>query len=300
MKKKNLELNAIFAVAEEMKKNDGEDSYYYNAGEGHFFIASLDGCGGSGSKRYMNYSGKTGAYIASRAVCGGIQAWLSESGEEKEFDGYIEKALDVCKKYADKSGRVMGSLAKAFPTTVAAISGKSNQGKLDAHCLWAGDSRCYMMDENGLHQLTQDDLDGEDAMSNLTSDGVMTNVVNATTPFEIHHKTVKIDHPCILFTATDGCFGYLKTPMAFENLLIGALSEARNPFEWKVALNERMSAVAGDDYTLCVAVCGYQGFDELRKAYSDRHKFIIENYMTSDEDPNLLWEKYKVEYSKYL
>ncbi len=300
MKKKNLELNAIFAVAEEMKKNDGEDSYYYDSKEGHFFLASLDGCGGSGSKRYMNYSGKTGAYIASRAVCGGIKAWFRESGEENTFCHYIKKALSVCEGYADKTGRIMGSLAKAFPTTVAAISGKSNQGKIDAHCLWAGDSRCYMLDPNGLHQLTQDDLDGEDAMSNLTSDGVMTNVINATSEFEIHHKKITLDHPCILLTATDGCFGYLKTPMAFENLLIGSLMEASSPFEWRIALNERMSAVAGDDYTLCVAVCGFKDFEELRKAFMQRSTFVLENYMNSQYDPNLLWGNYKLEYSKYL
>ncbi len=300
MKKKVMEPNLIFAVAEEMIKDNGEDSYYYASKDGHFFIVSLDGCGGSGSKRYMNYSGKTGAYVASRAVCGGIESWFLENGNEKDFKNYIERALSVCKGYADKSGRITGSLGKSFPTTVSAVSAKFNQGKIDACCLWAGDSRCYMLDEKGLHQLTQDDLDGEDAMSNLTSDGIMTNVVNATAPFDIHQKNIRLDAPCVFFTATDGCFGYLKTPMAFENLLIGSLMEAQTPAEWRVALNERMSAVAGDDYTLCVAVCGYKDFADLKKAYVPRFKHILENYINSDQDPNFLWETYKEEYSKYI
>ena len=67
----------------------------------------------------------------------------------------------------------MGSLGKAFPTTASVITGKTNGNKVDVTCYWAGDSRCYMLDANGLHQLTADDLDGQDAMSNLSNDGVM-------------------------------------------------------------------------------------------------------------------------------
>ena len=76
MKKANQELNSIFSVAEEMKKNNGEDCFYFDVIDDNFIIASLDGCGGSGAKKYENYSGKTGAYIASRAVCGGIKEHL--------------------------------------------------------------------------------------------------------------------------------------------------------------------------------------------------------------------------------
>ena len=300
MKKANQDLNSIFAVAEEMIKDKGEDCFYYDSADDKFIIASMDGCGGSGSKKYENYSGKSGAYIASRAVCGGVKTWFCESGNGSELNDYIHKALNVCKKYADKGGRILGSLSKDFPTTAAIITGSFSANKIDAECFWAGDSRCYMLDAVGLHQLTEDDLDGQDAMSNLTEDGVMTNVINASTSFEVHSKKLSFEKPCILLTATDGCFGYLRSPMEFEHLLVDSLIRSKSILEWKMILNHRMFDVTGDDYTLCVAVCGFKDFDKIRSYYAKRCAYISERYINSTADINALWEVYKKDYSKYL
>lgn len=300
MKKSNSELNSIFSVAEEMKKDNGEDCFYFDEIDDKFIIASLDGCGGSGSKKYENYSDKTGAYIASRAVCGGIKSWFCESGKDNEIFGYIHEALSVCQQYADKSGRIMGSLGKAFPTTAAIITGQISKNKVNTTCYWEGDSRCYMLDADGLHQLTADDLDGQDAMSNLSNDGVMTNVINASTSFEVHNKKISFNSPCILLTATDGCFGYLNSPMEFEYLLTDSLIKAKNLYAWKVALNERMYEVTGDDYTLCVAICGFTDFEDIKKSFVKRNEYIAEKYMNSQNDVNAMWEIYKKEYSIYL
>ena len=300
MKKKNRELNLIFSVAEEMVKNNGEDHFYYDIKNNNFIIAALDGCGGSGSKKYENYSGKTGAYIASRAVCGGIKSWFCQSHTGTELPQFIHEALSVCTHYADKTGRILGTLGKAFPTTAALISGSWDADKISVNCFWAGDSRCYMLNSNGLHQLTKDDLDDEDAMSNLTNDGVMTNVINASTAFELHSKTLVLKEPCILLTATDGCFGYLNSPMEFEYLLVDSLVKSRNVFEWKIALNERMHSIAGDDYTLCVAGYGFDDFEEIRHVFAKRNETLVKNYINPSNDVNTLWEAYKKEYSIYL
>lgn len=300
MKKTNQELNAIFTVAEEMVKDNGEDCFYYEAIDNNFIIAALDGCGGSGSKKYENYSGKTGAYIASRAVCGGVKAWFCESNKDSELKNHVNEALSVCKQHADKAGRIMGSLGKAFPTTAAIITGELKSSCIDVNCYWAGDSRCYILDASGLHQLTTDDLDGQDAMSNLTNDGVMTNVINASTSFEIHSKKLSFENPCILLTATDGCFGYLNSPMEFEHLLIDSLVKAKNMTEWKISLNERMNKVTGDDYTLCVAICGFADFEDIRTNFVKRNEYITEKYINSQTDVNDMWNLYKEDYSLYL
>lgn len=300
MKKAKQELSAIFSVAEEMVKNNGEDSFCYDVIDNDFIIAALDGCGGSGSKKYENYSGKTGAYVASRAVCGGIREWFRQSNNDEELVGYIQKSLAILKENGDKSGRIMGSLGKAFPTTAAVITGSFGQGKLTATCFWAGDSRCYMLDSDGLHQLSEDDLEGQDAMSNLSNDGVMTNVINASTEFGIHSKRIIIDQPCILITATDGCFGYLNSPMEFEYLLTDSLMKSKNPLGWKMALNYRMNKVTGDDYTLCVAVCGFDDFKSIQDGFAERNRIVEEKYINSENDINKLWNIYEKEYSKYL
>jgi len=48
----SLDISTIFSVAKEMIPGNGEDSYYYQSEKDRFIIASLDGCGGSGSKKY--------------------------------------------------------------------------------------------------------------------------------------------------------------------------------------------------------------------------------------------------------
>lgn len=300
MKKASYELNSIFSVSEEMVIDNGEDCFYYESVGDKFIISSFDGCGGSGSKKYDNYSGKTGAYMASRAVCGGVKVWFNESNKSEKLKKYILDALSVCKKYAGKSGRVMGSLGKAFPTTASIITGKINSKNVDVNCFWAGDSRCYLLDANGLHQLTADDLESKDAMSNLSDDGVMTNVINASTPFEIHSKNFVFDIPCIFLTATDGCFGYLNSPMEFEYLLTDSLVKAKNMYEWEIALNERMHDVAGDDYTLSVAVYGFKEFKEMQKNFMKRNDYVEDFYINSKNNINTMWDIYKKDYSAYL
>ena len=75
---------------------------------------------------------------------------------------------------------------------------------------WCGDSRGYILDGNGLHQVTVDDVTVTDAMMNLREDAPMTNVASASRPYEIHRKQVQLSEPAVVFAATDGCFGYLR------------------------------------------------------------------------------------------
>ena len=300
MKNSSRQLNTIFAVAEEKIKNKGEDSLFYKATDNKFILAAFDGCGGSGSKKYVNYSEKTGAYIASRAICGGIMSWFDESGKKETISEYTDKALSVCTKYADKTSRIMGSLGKTFPTTLSVLTGELQNNKVNATCYWAGDSRCYILDAEGLHQLTDDDLDDQDAMSNLTSDGIMNNSINASSSYKIHVRSLSFAQPSILFTATDGCFGYYNSPMAFEYLLTETLTRSSCMLEWKKLLYDGMYSVAGDDFTLCAAVYGFQNFEDIRSTFAKRCRYVYDNYINTAEDLNKLWDIYKPDYSKYL
>ena len=300
MENGELALNFMFNVAAEMIPGHGEDSYYSDCRDNEFVVCAFDGCGGAGSKKYANLSGRTGAYIASRAICGSVMAWYESSGEISELRNYVDRALDICRKAGGTSGRLMGSLGKAFPTTAAILRGCAARNHLKTECCWAGDSRCYILDMNGLHQLTEDDIDGQDAMSNLRSDGVMTNVINASTNFELHTKHLLFDHPCVLLSATDGCFGYLESPMEFEYLLVDSLERAVSPEMWINNLHERFKEVSGDDYTLSVAVCGFNSFDNLKRYMSERRDYVYGRYINTGADSDILWTEYKQEYSAYL
>ncbi len=292
-------LSAIFSVNGEMVANNGEDSFYYGVDQTRAIVAAFDGCGGIGSRRYANFSGKTGAYVASRAVCGGVKNWF-EAKSQDTIKSYMERALNVCSKYADKEGRLMGSLGKSFPTTAAIIESEGSADKVTCKCYWAGDSRCYMLDEMGLHQLSLDDIDGEDAFSNISGDGVLTNVINASSGFEIHEKRLVFKKPCILIAASDGCFGYLNSPMEFEYMLLDTLMRSASPDAWKQTLDSEIRSYTGDDYTLCVSVYAQDNFQKLKKSLEKRRDTVYREYIAPDGNSEEKWNTYKNAYSMYL
>ena len=296
-----LELSAVFKVAKEMVAGNGEDCYYYQYEKDRFIIASLDGCGGSGSKKYDVLSGKTGAYIASRAVAGSLKSWFDESGNIEDMEKYVDAAMGTCRSVGDASGgkRMMGSLGKEFPTTAAIITGKVKD-TIELVVVWAGDSRCYLLSERGLCQLTEDDLDGQDAMSNLINDGVMTNVISAGAPYKLHKKKITVKERCILLCATDGCFGYLSSPMHFEHLLIDTMVRSRNISDWKSMLDASFDKAAGDDYTLTVAAIGFRDYADMSSGFVKRHEYLSKKYVYPNADVLKLWEEYKPDYSVYL
>ena len=88
--------------------------------------------------------------------------------------------------------------------------------------------------------------------------------------------------------------------MEFEYLLTDSLIKAKNLHEWKIALNERMHDVTGDDYTLSVAICGFNDFGEIQGNYAKRNAYVADTYINQTTDVNAMWEIYKKEYSTYL
>lgn len=290
----------------------GEDSYFFAMKEEAAICGVFDGCGGSGAKRYENYKGKTGAYIASRMISGAIKDWFFSQDAYKnslpditKLEHRIREYLAFCNAQAEQSQTIKGKMSLSFPSTVAVISCSIENGIITAHCVWAGDSRCYLLNRNGLKQLSDDDLAGLDPMDNLTAGGGLTNVANASKPFELHQKTIAIDEPGILFSASDGCFGYLSTPMEFEYLLEETLERSGCPADWERNFDEIVSEVTGDDFSICGFSFGFDDFQRLKDAMKMRCLFMLENYIRPMEKMPLeekkdLWHKYSKEYSLFL
>lgn len=304
-KQSKIALDAIFCVNGEMIEGRGEDSYAFSSDDGRVMTAVFDGCGGIGARRYSSYGGQTGAYVASRAVGGAVGQWF-ESGQpcERLID-YINSALAECERGADKNeSRLLGSLGKRFPTTAAIMIFTVGSLPSEILCLWAGDSRCYCLDANGLHQLSADDVAAGDVMSNLRDDGVLTNVINSSEPFELHCAKYRLEQPCILFTATDGCFGYVPTPMEFEYLLLASLEKCRSMNEWQEALNNLFLEYSSDDYTFCAAAAGFGNYKKMAAQFAPRTKALKSEYIDKlggrTDRKEELWTKYSVEYLKYL
>ena len=293
-------ISLLFYVAGEAVAENGEDSFCIDARNGRALAAVFDGCGGIGAKRYQNYGAKTGAFMAARAVAGAAGQWFADGADAVKLEDYVRAALGVCTRYGDQQvSRLKGSMGKSFPTTMAAVVCSSADDKVRAECFWAGDSRCYLLDQAGLHQLTTDDTNGGNAMTNLTDDGVLTNVINCSEPFTLHRRSDTFASPCILFSATDGCFGYIATPMEFERLLLRTLMNSKSISEWKEHLYKLFSEVSGDDFTMCLMGYGFQDFCDVQRCFSARFS-ELDKLLESGDVGNNLWVKYRKKYEMYM
>jgi serine/threonine protein phosphatase PrpC len=310
-----LSLMDVFAVKGEMVAGKGEDNYAIKSNVRYGLFGVFDGCGGIGSRKYPVFQNRTGAFIAAQIAGRTIkEEWFPDfcnKGQSlsannipvllNDLKGFLLKGLADADSHTEKS-LIKGSLTKNFPTTAAFVLSELQDGDLKAYFIWAGDSRGYLLGEYGLVQVTADDISGGmDAMSNLNDDGKLTNVISADGDFNLNYTGFTIQEQTILITATDGCFGYFQTPMEFEFMLLETLCKSKNIAEWKNAVDRQIREVAGDDYTICIAVYKSKGFKELKKAYARRYEHLRDEYIkpmkTADAATlTALWDRYKNAY----
>ena len=199
-----------------------------------------------------------------------------------------------------------------LPTTVTAITAAPTDEKhILLRYFWAGNTRGYYFGSTGLRQITWDDTVGDlDPFEDLQKDGILSNVANATKPFVIHFRELTTAEPCIVFAASDGCFSSFLSPLELEEKLLNTLMQANTPVEWEHLLDGAIGRIAGDDYTMQIAVLGFQTFEAIKMAFTPRWKAFCEHYQQrleacrnlSAEDPNLkivlqnLWNEYKADF----
>lgn len=207
----------------------------------------------------------------------------------------------------DQISGVKSRLLRTFPTTLAAVMVEVVE-KNTIRCIsfWAGDSRAYLFTASGLQQMSRDDnRSHEDPFEVLENDGVLSNVICADKAYEIHSKEITIDEPCMVLTATDGCYSYLLSPIAFEGILLGSLMESKSPVQWEDSLREIFGEFASDDYTMEIAVLGFQNWNAVKNAYAPRWQEYQEKFAEplerilemGDRQAHFeLWQSYKTQY----
>ena len=174
-------------------------------------IAVFDGMGGAGGTVYDTPDGpRTGAYLASRVVRDVVERrmldllepdWnLNGRAAAADLQRSIRAALVVrlAELNAPPSG-LRSRLLRALPTTMALLALQRTQpggSTWACHVLWAGDSRAYVFEPEGMRQLSSDDLrDPGDAMANLSRDSVVSNALSADTDFEVNYRRVELKAP---------------------------------------------------------------------------------------------------------
>lgn len=293
----------------------GEDSFFCAQTDNSAVVCVFDGCGGLGARKYDTFQGHTGAYMASRTVAGAICDWYNDSLDikwgqaRKNLDGlkkYIMQGYEVVSQYAVERLKISGTMVRKFPTTLALAYIEKSENRIMAHIVWAGDSRVYLLDHNGLAQLTKDDTEVEDAMENLTSDAPMTNVLSADGQFHLNYKSVQLSHPAFIFAATDGCFGYIPSPMEFEGTILQEFVRSKTPRQFRNQLYEQLVDCAGDDIALGLISVNFGTFSNTQDILRERYSFLKSQYLLklNDEENEKIrkdmWNIYKKEYERYL
>jgi len=301
-------------------------------------VGVFDGMGGAGGTVYDTPDGpRTGAYLASRVAREVVErhmlelldpewhvdgAAVAEALHDAVRDALVQRLAEL---KAPPSG-LRSKLLRALPTTMALVALQRLQPDGDdwaAHLFSAGDSRAYVLTPgSGLQQLTVDDIrDHGDAMANLREDSVVSNAMSADTEFVVHHRRVGLTAPFLIVAATDGCFGYVPSPMHVEQLLLSALRDTADTEEWSAALQAAVSAVTGDDAAMSVLGIGadFAGFQHLLagRAAELEARFISPLDAAADRVRKLeqelerardqreteqaqLWAAYKPQYARHL
>lgn len=319
MMQDRLPLDFILSFCRDMIPEHGEDSYCYSFCDTAGMLGVFDGCGGAGARKHEVYSGQTEAYMASRLCAGAFYDSFratfpcSLPPEQIAKEVLAAKAIETLVTYEppkDGDGlRITGSMVRTLPTTAAvALIQQAGNGELLVSAIWAGDSRVFLLDSRGLAQLTIDDTSVPDPMENLYEDGVLRNIFCSDRKVKVHCRTIRVRPPFVVVSATDGCFGYVSTPMEFEGILIHTLLNANTPQEWEAKLAERIGMSAGDDHTLCLASFGYNSFAAIRESLSERYAYILREYLNPVSELPVddrqsryqLWERYQADYMRYL
>jgi serine/threonine protein phosphatase PrpC len=300
-------------------------------------LGVFDGMGGAGGTVYETPEGRrTGAYLASRIARDVVEErmldllepdWhLNGEAAANDLRRTVQQALkDRLRELNAAPSGLRSRLIRALPTTMAVVALQRTQpgGPVWAgHVFWAGDSRAYVFESTGARQLSTDDLrDPGDALANLRRDSVVSNAMSADTEFHVNYRRVELRAPFLAVCATDGCFGYLPTPMHFEHLVLGCLLEARTTAAWSSAVQAKITAVTGDDAAMSTLGVGAD-FKEFQQLFAPRvaqlgSEFVEPLDEVSDAVTRLeheldalrsrwldemteKWDRYKSGYERYL
>lgn len=283
-------LNEILQINHAVLPDEGEDSFALRSDEQGAFLCVTDGCGGLGSKRYAALSNRTGAYLAARLAAHAFEDWAQErpiipanQTEEQILCRELEEVLlHRLKGFADmhctqEKSRIVGSMQRQLPTTLCAATVQ----KQELCFWWAGDSRGYIMDEEGLHQYTRDHVRGNmDPFETLYRDTPLANLLSADRRGRIQCCRVQMNTPGLVLLATDGVYSSLPTPMEVEMLLLDTLKTAKNTKDWERKLCKQIGKNAQDDATLLLLPVGFDDFEMIRASLLPRREVLQKQFIT--------------------
>lgn len=284
----------LLTVAHDALPGECEDCYAVRELGGQSVLCVADGCGGLGARRYPQLAGRSGAYLASRLATRAFLRWWEErqpmpdaptEGEAllHELESDLHGAISgFAQRHCQAASRISGSLIRTLPTTLcAAVTRQGEAARRELCFLWAGDSRGYVLDAEGLHQCTADHLRGApDAFESLYLDPPLARLLCAEAKPRLSMRRLCVSLPCVVTVATDGVYSCLPTPMELEMLLLNALQAAKSYERWQAKLLSLIRKVAHDDATLLLQPCGFTDFEDMKRRLLPRRERLQKGFIT--------------------
>lgn len=165
-------------------------------------------------------------------------------------------------------------------TTLCGTIYIERENEVDAVYLVAGDSRPFQWDADGLKLVVEDQK---------RSDGGMTNYIKANGDFTVYASFKTFKKPCILFNASDGVYEsglFSVSELAMEKLILENICDSDDMVGLREKLEELFVTLGShdDSSTIALKTFGYEGFDALKEAASERLKKINEDYIEKMPD----------------
>lgn len=177
-----------------------------------------------------------------------------------------------------------------LPTTLSVTLMREREESVDLICLWAGDSRAYYWNEEGLAQISDDHEIG----------GTMTNLISLAKDFRLQICSLKVKKPCLVFNATDGVYKCMMfaSPLDLESLLLQAILKSESVEQLEENLDKIYENIGrhDDSNSLAAVTFGYADFGAL-KAAAEKRSDEIEREIVS-RLPGILTRDYRAEYEK--
>ena len=307
----NQILDCVVEIVHKPLMEKGEDAFAYSFEKDTVHSqAVFDGCGGSGSWQYSEYKNATGAFVAAQSMCKAYLDWFNmtpleiladaKKAEESFHSMTVQTLTNLKRKCAPM--KVSGSMVKSFPCTASIAITVPKDDYLSVITLNAGDSRVYFLaPKTGLVQLTVDDSE-EDPLESLRSNAPMSDMLNADNPFQIQYRQLSLTYPCAIITASDGVFGYVRSPMDFEYILLDTIMHSESYIQFENTLKCEIIKVTGDDSTCIISFYGWGSFEAVKRKLKKRYDYMqsvintLDKAMkagTLDGEIEIIWKDYR-------
>lgn len=310
-------LGEIVSVQLAVVPDHGEDSFAVSSLPGSVILCVADGCGGLGSKRYDKLEQHTGAYLASRLATRAVLGWWQEQLQlpatpaqgRYQLEDLQQEVGAVFTNFAsvhcqEEPSRIVGSMQRTLPTTLCALVASD---RCKAGCfLWAGDSRGYTLDEDGLHQYTADDIRGNsDAFDSILLDRPLSNLICAEHPPKLHMRRFPMPEKGMLLCMTDGTYNAFSSPMELEMMLLDTMMHSANPVRWQRKLEKTLAASMQDDMTLLCCLRGFVDYETMKAYFQPRFEQLKREFITPARRKRkdravarACWLRYRMDYDR--